>query len=173
MKTTIKRIRQLIREALRGSAVPASNPDPGCPECRGTGLYTGLSTVETCRTCSTPREKPVSKLYDPNKKSYDGTSFPSLPPVKPHFLRYVQVISGGKDLEVWDVEPGGMVKQKQMNIDLDYYFPGLKDIDQPDMQAVCDWIADFADANMIDIKDADHPSGMFMHPDEWRKWVTT
>lgn len=33
------------------TVILALGPDTPCPDCRGTGSYAGLATVETCRTC--------------------------------------------------------------------------------------------------------------------------
>lgn len=64
MRMTVKQLRALLMEAFQ-MATPAKKPKPGCPECQGTGLYTGFSNVETCRTCSQRRNNHL-KPGDPN-----------------------------------------------------------------------------------------------------------
>lgn len=38
----------MLRDRLRPPAPAVAAP---CPDCRGTGEYRGLLTIETCRTC--------------------------------------------------------------------------------------------------------------------------
>jgi hypothetical protein len=75
MKMRLHELKQVIRQIIREwNAQPAKNPNPSCPECRGTGLYQGFSGDETCSLCGkndSPKSGFISKESLSAKEFYE------------------------------------------------------------------------------------------------------